>query len=312
METILIVDDEKDLRNMLSFGLSTKGYKVLEASDGQDGLEQIYRNVPDIVVTDVSMPVMDGFTLCQKIRTDIIISHLPVIMLTVHRDDLSQLKGLNIGVDDYVVKPYNFDILCAKIENVLRRNKQNLDANPLTKLPGNVSITREINYLMHNKSPFAFLYIDLNNFKPFNDYYGYAKGDEVIKMLANAAVKVVKNFADEHPPKFVGHVGGDDFVILVVLGIAEKIAQEIIEQFDEKITEFYEPEDIARGFITTTSRKGDTAKFPIMGVSIAITTTENRRYNHFGELNAVVAEIKKKAKESKRSSYFIDKRKTVE
>lgn len=313
METIkkkkvLVIEDEFGIQEMLKDFLTDAGFEVIVANNGQEGIEKIYKEFPDIVILDCQMPKMDGYEVLQKIRKDHFFVNLPVIMLTVRSTESDQIKGLQLGVDDYIVKPFNKQILITKIKIILERKELSMSTNPLTYLPGNVQIYKEIQDRILKDIPFALLYIDLANFKSYNDYYGFQKGDEVIKHTAKILVYSVKEYdADK---SFVGHIGGDDFVVITTPEHYKEISEKIIQQFDATIKNFYNPEDIKRGYIQTEDRQGNLQNFPIMTISIVAISSLVRKIVHYGEISQIVAELKKYAKKFNKSIMVEEKRKT--
>ncbi|MCX7956478.1 MAG: diguanylate cyclase, partial [Endomicrobia bacterium] len=220
-----------------------------------------------------------------------------------------QVKGIELGADDYIVKPFNKDILIAKIKTLLKHREIATSVNPLTKLPGNTVIEQEIKKRLNNNQHFVFFYIDLANFKAYNDYYGFHKGDEVIKFVADILVKVTGKYSPNS--SFVGHIGGDDFV--VILDDVEKyklLADQIIQTFDEKIINFYQAKDVEQGYILVQNRQGQLQRFPIMTISVTSISTKFTSINHYGELINKAAELKKYAKGFNRSILAEERRAT--
>jgi diguanylate cyclase (GGDEF)-like protein len=303
---ILVVEDEEILRELLRDVLEQAGFNVVVSPDGKDGLEKIYSENPDLILLDCQMPKMDGYEVLQNLRKDPIMINKPVIMLTVKSSEADQLKGINLGVDDYVTKPFNQQILIAKIKTILERKELSISTNPLTHLPGNVAIQKEFQNRISKTSNIVFLYLDLSNFKSYNDYYGFQKGDEVIKHLSKILVSSVKLY--DETEGFVGHIGGDDFVIITNLESYKQIAQEIIEKFDSTILNFYSEEDRKRGYIITKDRQGNLQKFPFMTVSIACVSLKKRKIDHYGQLGQIAAELKKYAKKFNKSIMVEDRR----
>jgi len=189
---ILVVDDEPDIRDILRILLEGEGFEVEEAENGKDALEKIQKRPPDLVITDYVMPEMDGEELCRKIKKDLLIRHIPVIMLTGKKEDVTdKIKGIDAGADDYVVKTADEKELLARIKMVLRRTEMDLDANPLTRLPGNVSILNEIESRIKKGEAFAVCYIDLDKFKNYNDKYGFEMGDRIIQKLGGVDIALL-------------------------------------------------------------------------------------------------------------------------
>ena len=304
--TILIADDEDTILNMLTVAMTASNYNVILAHDGVEALEKIKEKKPDLVLLDLQMPRMDGFEVCRKVKSDVFLRHIPVIMLTAQNQVQTKVTGLEAGADDYVTKPFDLDELMARIRTILRRTRLGLEANPLTRLPGNVTIEKEILRRIEEKAPFAVLYVDLNSFKAYNDTYGFVAGDEVIKETAKIILSASKGESD-----FVGHIGGDDFVVVTVPDSWEALCQVIIARFDAKSPSFYKEADRACGYIETKDRKGQVTRFPLLSISIGVVTNLYREIKSLGEVSTIGAEMKHFAKEKKDkgSSYAIDRRK---
>jgi diguanylate cyclase (GGDEF)-like protein len=291
---------------MLQEALTLERYEVRVAHDGQEALDLVAQQPPDIVLLDVQMPRMNGFDVCKSIKSDVFLRHIPVLMLTAQSTTRNKVTGLECGADDYVTKPFDMDELLARIRTLLRRTRQGLEANPLTRLPGNVTIEKEIMQRIKSDTPFAVLYLDLNEFKAYNDSYGFVKGDDVIKETARIVVS-----ASEIRNGFVGHIGGDDFVVIANPDDAEELCRQIIAEFDAKSPEFYTAEDRARGFVTMKDRRGQVTQFRLLSISIGVVTSVVRKISSLGEVSKIGAEMKHFAKDhkEKRSAYAIDRRK---
>lgn len=308
---ILIVDDEPDIRDILKITLSDD-YEVIEATNGQEAIAIVKANTPDLILLDYKMPVMSGIEVCETVKSDILLQHLPIIMLTGKGEVSDKVSGINAGADDYIVKPFVPEELLARIRMVLRRTERDLDANALTKLPGNLSITKELQKQINkaNQDPayrFAICYLDLDRFKSFNDRYGFKRGDEIIKETARILIRSVKE--SDYPDDFIGHIGGDDFVTISSPQRAKAIANKIIAEFDKTSPSFYSEEDRMAGFIIARDRQGQDQKTPLLSISIAIVTNENTKIEHIAQIGERGAELKKYAKSLKGSNLVQDKRK---
>ena len=223
---ILIVDDDPDIRDILKLTLVEENYSVLEAEDGEEALKIIANKPLDLVLLDYKIPKIDGRQVLQRVKDDLLLRHLPIIMLTGKRELEDKVVGLDAGADDYITKPFEPKELLARIRMTLRRTERDLEANPLTRLPGNVSILNELSRRLESKSLFAIAYIDLDKFKSYNDKYGFESGDEVIRETARILIKTVheKGGLDD----FIGHIGGDDFVIITTPGKVDNLCKQII------------------------------------------------------------------------------------
>jgi diguanylate cyclase (GGDEF)-like protein len=305
---VLIADDDADIRAFLDVTLSLAGYDVLEASDGIEALDVARRHTPDLILLDVMMPRMDGLEALEKLRADARTSHIPVVLLTARVQREDTLGGLEAGADDYVTKPFDGDVLIARIRSALRRADQQRSLNPLTGLPGNERILSELSVRLARGATFALLYVDLDQFKPFNDHYGFLRGDDAIRAVADLLREVARDLGDSET--FVGHVGGDDFVVILAPEQAETIAAAICQRFDRLAPTLYDPADRMVGSIEVPDRRGVPQRYPLVSLSIGIATTERRDFAHQGEVVTVATEMKRYAKShgAGRSTYAFDRR----
>jgi len=291
---ILIADDEPHIRQILRFTLERAGYQVFTAADGEEALIRANEIKPSLVLLDVMMPKIDGYEVCRKMRQDFSLNQIPVIMLSARGDQRDRVAGLEGGANDYLVKPYSNEELLLRVKNVLEWNIRQKEANPLTGLPGNTAIEREMIARISQKTPYAFLYVDIDNFKGFNDYYGYQKGDDIIEFLADVLRRtVVKLGANED---FVGHIGGDDFVMVVAPSRAEIMAQYVVDEFDKGTLLLLDQEDVKRGYLEVRDRQGELKRIPVMSVTIALVKSTDNQIEHFAEVNDIASSLKEYGK----------------
>ena len=309
-EQLLVVDDDPFIARLLEIELAAAGYEVRVANDGQQALDMLRAEPADLVITDVMMPHVDGFELTRQLRRDPRTAGTSVIILTARGLSADKLEGFAIGADDYIVKPFDTPELLARVRGVLRRSKEMRDESPLTGLPGNVRIQEEIEQKVAAGGDFALLYSDIDHFKPFNDHYGFARGDHAIQELANLMEEVVAGVSGEEG-SFVGHLGGDDFVIVVPSGAAALVADTIVQRFDTLALTWYDEEDRARGWIEVANRRGDPQRYGPLTLSIGVASTERRRFAHFAEVVAVAVEMKNYTKGMSGSTWAMDRRAPV-
>ncbi|MBD3161396.1 MAG: response regulator [Candidatus Latescibacteria bacterium] len=289
-ERILIIEDETSLRTILKMQLEGAGYHVETASDGVEGLEKVRAGNPNLVLLDVMMPRMDGNEVCRRMKASVQTSQIPVIMLTAKGERQDKLNGLGDGANDYLTKPYDRQELLARVRNTLQWSRSQREANPLTGLPGNVAIEAEVARRIGAAEPLAFLYVDIDHFKAYNDHYSYKQGDEAIQLTARIILESVARHGSA--VDFVGHVGGDDFVIVTVPLRARAIADQIVRDFDEKSPSLYTPDDRERGYVEVTNRQNVLTAVPLMSVTVAGVTNEGRVITHVGQLSDIAAELK--------------------
>jgi diguanylate cyclase (GGDEF)-like protein len=304
--SILVVDDDPFIARLLEIELRAAGYDVRVANDGHQALEMAREDCPELVLADVMMPNMDGFEMTRQLRQDTRTASVSVIMLTARGLSADKLEGFAVGADDYIVKPFDTPELLARIRGVLRRTKEMRQQSPLTGLPGNIRIEDEIEERVRSAAQFAILYADLDYFKSFNDHYGFMRGDEAIQFTA----RLIQELAQEAggASAFVGHVGGDDFVILCDANEAETVAELLVRRFDGAVPDLYDPEDRARGHIVVTNRRGEVQEFPFLSISVGIATTARRTFQHFAEAVAIATEMKAFTKSKEGSSWAVDRR----
>jgi PleD family two-component response regulator len=305
-ESLLVVDDDPFIARLLEIELRAAGYDVRVAADGAVALDAARERCPDLVLADVMMPNMDGFELTRRLRQDPRTATVSVIMLTARGLSADKLEGFAIGADDYIVKPFDTPELLARIRGVLRRSRDTRTQSPLTGLPGNVRIEEEIDARVDRAEPFAILYADLDHFKAYNDHYGFMRGDEVIQTTARLIGDAARGASEG--AAFIGHVGGDDFVVVVSPEQAEGVADAIVAAFDEAAPGFYDGPDRERAFIEVTNRRGELQRFGLLTLSIGIASTAKRSFQHYAEAVAVATEMKQYTKDSQRSSWAVDRR----
>ncbi len=299
---ILVADDDPALCLLLRETLQEAGYEVLIANDGDELVRMAQDHPPDLLLIDLMMPLMDGFEAIRQLRNDTRTSHLPMIILTARSASSEVVVGFDTGADDYIVKPYDIDVLLARIRSHLRRAAKLPVRNPLTGLPGNVLLQAELERHLSQGTPFALLYIDLDNFKAFNDAYGFARGDRAIHMLAGVLAEVAPR------EDFLGHIGGDDFAIIHFGGRPEEFCQAIIAAFDARVRELYDQVDLQRGYLRGVDRHGVPRQFGLLSLSISVVSTDNQRFSSVDEISKVAAEVKAAAKSISGSSYVFDRR----
>lgn len=305
-QRILTIDDDPDILDVLELTLG-EHYEVVQAPNGKEGLKLVQNKNPDLIICDYMMPTMNGLEFCRTLKKDILLRHIPVIMLTGKGEVKDMVGGIEAGSDDYLVKPFEPDALLARIRMILRRTVRSLDANPLTHLPGNTSIMEEMQLRIDSKKPFAVGFADIDKFKSYNDKYGFEKGDEVIRELARLLIRVTQ--AKGGPESFIGHIGGDDFVFIADDDVMDTIAQAIIEEFDKMVPAFYKEEDRAAGYIVSKDRQGTERKFSFLAISIGVISSATHKITHVAQIGEIAAELKKYAKSFEKSNYVRDKRK---
>lgn len=315
---ILIVDDAVENIKMLS-GLLKDEYTTYFAKSGQAALELAKSKMPDLILLDIVMPEMDGFEVCRALQEDSNTQEIPVIFVSAKGEVGDEMKGLEAGAVDYIIKPFSPPIVKARVQTHLRLkeamselkrlNRLARDANPMTGLPGNNVVMQKIKDALSSSEEVCVIYADLDNFKAYNDNYGFAKGDTIIQFTAKTLKDCVASL--ELNDSFVGHIGGDDFVAIVPSDAAEGLATHVISAFDDGVSLFYTSDDLDRGYIRGKNRQGKEQAFPLMSISMAGVDLAHGAYSQYLQVNDVCVEAKKEAKRIAGSSFFRDRRQKV-
>ncbi|MEP6693447.1 MAG: response regulator [Chloroflexota bacterium] len=302
---VLVADDDPSTRALIEMALQEAGYDCVVAADGKAALDNAHATRPDLVVLDVGMPFLTGDEVHKELRRDPRTRYIPVVFVTAKRTTAEMAARLKNGADDYISKPFDVDELVARIASALRRAEELRSLNPLSGLPGNVTISHEIDARLADATDTACLYVDIDHFKEFNDRHGFTRGDRVIAHLAELLSQAVREVSED---AFTGHVGGDDFVVLAPGARAEELANEIIARFDASIPALYDAEDRARGWVEATDRRGRMRHVPFVTVSIGIVPLVPERFTSATEVARAAAEMKEVAKRRTGSCYAIDRR----
>ncbi len=304
---IYIIDNKNELRDKLkeSFKREIDEYKFKTVKTSE--LEVALRNIPTLLIIDEDNTDINIVEFCKSIRTNEDNSITPIIVVSSNREKEHAVEVLKTDVQYYIKKPLDDEFFYYTIKNIVGLLTKNRTVSPLTGLPGNVQIQTEMKKRLLNKDTFAILYFDLDNFKAYNDVYGFANGDEIIKFTARTISKHVHQI--EGGDNFIGHVGGDDFVSIVGPTDYDVLCQGIINEFDKYAVDYYNEVDVERGYVEVANRRGIIEQFPLTTISIAVLEVDSKIYKTTLEIGEVAGQIKHKAKEVLGSTYVINKRK---
>lgn len=306
IQDVYVIDDKKELivtLNKLFAG--TEQYRFINVK--AEELELALRNIPALIIIDEDNTGVDIINICNTIRSNDDNNITPVAVVSSNMNKEHRVEVLKTSVQYYIKKPIDEQYLFYTVKNIIDLLYTNRKVSPLTGLPGNVQIQAEMKKRLLNKETFAILYIDLDNFKAYNDVYGFSNGDEIIKFTAKAISKHVHNV--ENSDNFVGHIGGDDFVAIVSKTDYDKICQEIIVEFDTGVEKFYTKSDIARGYVEIENRRGILEQFPMTTISVAVVEVDSAVFKSPLEIGEVGAQVKHRAKAIMGSAYVINRRK---
>jgi diguanylate cyclase (GGDEF)-like protein len=306
---LLVADDDVDIARFIEVNLRLEGYEVLLAHDGEEALTLIERRQPALAIVDWMMPRIDGLELTRLVRANPITAAMPIILLTARGMTADKVLGLTAGSDDYLVKPFDTLELVARVRSTLRRNQEYREVSPLTGLPGNNRILREIAERVRSGDEYAVCYLDIDRFKSVNDAYGFARGDEFIAALAKSLHKAV--VAVGLPPAFIGHIGGDDFVMICHPDQVRQLTETAVVDFEAAADALYDTVDARRGHIILNSRNGEPQHANLVTLSVGVALSRNRNYSDPREVVAKASDMKTVAKKYPGSYVAFERRNAV-
>ncbi|MFO7655041.1 MAG: response regulator [Candidatus Krumholzibacteriia bacterium] len=314
---VLVVDESDQELRIHAATLRAQGYEVATARRAEEALRQVAAATPDLFLIDARMKGMDGYTLCERLKEDGRLATVPVVFVTETPTAEEIDRGYAVGGVDYIVKPCHLSEFLARVNTHLRLHRllqENerlrqlaIDSNPLTHLPGNNSVVAAIQACIDEGSDLCAIYADLDNFKAYNDRYGFSDGDDLLLFTAETLQTAIRKVCGEDEG-FLGHIGGDDFVLLVPAGAAVQVGEEVIRRFDSGVPDFYTDEDAVRGYIVSEDRQGNHAVFPLVSISLGGVMLSRRRFKKYIEAADVCAEVKHRAKRLPGSNIFLDRR----
>jgi diguanylate cyclase (GGDEF)-like protein len=302
MADILVVEDELLIARLLKETLEMDGYQVVTILNGEDAIQYALRETPHLIIVDIMLPDVDGFEVIQRLRDHPKTMHIPIIVLSALGEAEDKMRAYENDVDGYITKPFNTDELLARVRRQLRRGLQNF-LSPLTGLPGGLQVVRAIHCKLHETHPWSLLYLDLDNFKAFNDVYGFLAGNDMIILVGNICQRVVYEYGNTDD--FVGHIGGDDFAIVTTPDRSTTLCRHIVSRYKDQSTSLYYPEDLKRGSISGLDRKGRPYQFPLVSLSIGVVNNQIRKPRSIQEVSYLAAEAKRYAKQSNENVFSI-------
>ncbi len=306
IQDIYIIDNTESVLNVLN-QIFKDDVDYQFSSVKTEELELALKNIPDMIIIDEDTINVDIVDLCKNIRANEDNSITPIVVISSNWDKEHRIKILEESIEYFIIKPVDREYLYYTIKNILRLLQSNRTISALTGLPGNIQIQAEIKKRLLNRETFAMFYFDLDNFKAYNDIYGFSNGDEIIKFTARTIVDNIHNLGLEN--SFIGHIGGDDFIAILESTDYDKIAKDIISDFDTYVLGYYNAEDVAKGFLEVANRRGIIEQFPLTSISIGVVEVTPGRFKNTLEIGEVGAQVKHQAKSVMGSTYVINRRK---
>ncbi len=304
---IVVADKDADVCDLVATRLSNRGFRISMAGTMEELLRHLDRDPPVLILVSSEMERLGGRHPVEKIREKTHLAAVPVILLTRESEIAELILGQDRGFDDFLIKPFSPLILQLRVALNMSRARIRSDANALTHLPGNAAIEKTIKTKIERGEKFSVLYIDINQFKAFNDRYGFEKGDDVLKHTAKLLTHT-REKTRGCEDCFVGHIGGDDFIVVLPPEHEETFARTFIQEFDSVMLSYYSDADRSRGHVRLTNRRGKRENIPLMSCSVAACNNVYRPYKNLGEIARDAAEVKSFLKSQTGSHYLRDRR----
>jgi DNA-binding response OmpR family regulator len=239
-QSILIVEDDLDLAEMLNAYFRVQGYDVLTAAWGEDGVRLCQEKSPHVVVLDIRLPDIDGYEVCRRIRTDRRTKSIPIIFLTERREREDKLHGLELGVVDYITKPFDIQELRLRVRNTLNRAERKVLINAVTNLPEGKLVEEQI-AKFNTVSGEAVLVARVKNLHHFRNRYGFIATDDVLRAISLMIGNFIKE--ERRESDFMGHISPEDLIILTTESRARDIETRIRNRLSQSIDYFYPVKD---------------------------------------------------------------------
>lgn len=289
---LLIVEDDFDISNMLRIYFDSQGYETIVAPRGGEALELCRRKLPSLVILDIMLPDIDGYEVCRRLRGNLRTSHIPIIFLTQRDERSDQIAGLELGADDYITKPFDLQLLLLRVQNSLQRSSWLNLTSPVTGLPSSRLIEDQLRQIIRRKD-WSVLYIGINHIGDFNDMYGFVAGDDVLRFTAMLLTEVVDEMGSG--TDFIGHIGGDDFLIVSTPESSSQIKDRLIQRFNEEVVTFYSFRDRERGSIEIIDGNNQPQQAPLMTLAVGLIKHDTVPFSDIREITEVAADARRRS-----------------
>lgn len=287
---LLIVEDDHDIANMLQYYFKKQDFDVDLAPRGLAALEKTRLKMPNLILLDIMLPDIDGYEVCRQLRMNIRTSHIPVIFLTQKDERSDKIQGLELGVDDYITKPFDFEELKLRVQNALIRAKRESLTDPHSGLPSGRLIEDRLRHLIR-ESGWSLIDIQLTHYQVFKEVYGFIAGDDVLRSVSNLISEVVDENGSMQD--FIGHAGGENFIIICEEKNSAGIMVQLGARFKEEILKHYNFLDRERGFIIASNDNGELQQCPLMGLSVGVVSPSTHHFVDIREITELASEARK-------------------
>lgn len=278
---LLIVEDESDISNLLKMFFTNLGYEVETAFKGAEALEKTRQIMPDLIILDIMLPDIDGYEVCQQLRGAGRTSQIPIIFLTQKDERGDRLQGLELGADDYVTKPFDFDELKLRVQGAIRRAERESLTDPRSGLPSGHLIEEQLRRIIQ-LDDWSYIEIRVENFAPFREVYGFVAADDALRFTALQINETLDELGGEND--FVGNAGGENFVIITKADNSNAIVERLKEKFNTAILTQYSFIDRKNGSITVTNADGVEETQGFMRLSIGVVSASDDEFADIREI----------------------------
>lgn len=281
-QQILVVEDDLDLAEMLDAYFNVQGYNVLTAAWGEEAVRLANEQLPDLVVLDIGLPDIDGFEVCRRLRSIRKTQHIPIIFLTEKRDRVDKLQGLELGVVDYITKPFDIQELRLRVRNVLRRAAVKSRENPVTGLPEGEALDERFTQLLEDDaSGWVILVVALYGLGAFRELYGFIASDDVLRSISLMMANAVSEVGGKD--SFIGHLDQHDFILITTETYHQRLRDRIMERIGQSLEYFY-PRD---------NRGPNANPGERLGIALAPLTSANGPFDGANVLKQAAIEARK-------------------
>lgn len=303
---ILVYSSDPAQLDALASMIEEQVYRVKRAATEEEALTIFYSGALTCVVLHYEGAPAWRTDFLKLFKSSNVFGFTPLLLLFDSATDALEMNWDEIAADDFVCLPVEGDVLRSRIRLSRARAHRDVNANPLTGLPGNLPILREAERRLRSNSPFALGHFDINHFKAYNDKYGFHRGDEVLRMTARILESTLYEL--HNPSAYVGHVGGDDYILMLPCEQIDRACSAICREFDSISKNFYDEDDRKLGYIMSVDRKDQPMRFPLMSCSIGLVDTSSSSVSHIADLSTRAAQVKRFAKTMAGSNYVTDRR----
>lgn len=288
---ILIVEDDFDISNMLNLYFTSQGYDVDVAPRGETALEKTRADLPHLIVLDIMLPDIDGYEVCRRLRMSMRTSHIPVIFLTQKDERSDKLHGLELGADDYITKPFDIEELKLRVQNAIARAERESLTDARSGLPAGRLIEDQLRKIIR-ESDWTYLDVQISHFEAFKEVYGFVAADDVLRFTTMLLSEIIDEFGS--PDDFIGHTGGNSFVIVTTEQDSDNIQIKLKDQFSEQVLSHYNFIDREQGYILATKDNGEQGKTALMSLAIGAISPSQHDFADIREITVLAAEARRK------------------